>query len=152
MTNVKVQIKTLPHFEGLPLPEYATAQSACMDIYAAVNEPIVLQPLERKIIPTGMCIALPEGYELQIRSRSGNPIKTGMIIANGIGTIDADYRGELGVGVINVNKEPITIERGFKIAQIGVQQVYTIQWEQVSELNETARGAGGFGSTGTKAA
>jgi dUTP pyrophosphatase len=150
--SVKVQIKTLPHFEGLPLPTYATEQSACMDIYAAVMEPVVLQPLERKIIPTGMCIALPEGYELQIRSRSGNPIKIGMIIANGIGTIDADYRGELGVGVINVNKEPITIERGFKIAQVGVQPVYQIQWEQVSELNETARGAGGFGSTGTKAA
>lgn len=152
MNQVTVKIKTLPHFEGLPLPTYGSEEAACMDIYAAVTEDIVLQPLERKVIPTGISIALPQGYELQIRSRSGNPIKTGMIIANGIGTIDSDYRGELGVGVINVNKEPITIERGFKIAQIGVQPVYHIQWEQVSELNDTARGAGGFGSTGTKVA
>lgn len=150
--TVTVQIKKLPHFKNLPLPAYGTAQAACMDIYAALEEPVILQPLERKIIPTGICIALPEGYELQIRSRSGNPIKTGMIIANGIGTIDADYRGELGVGVINVNKEPITIEHGFKIAQVSVQPVYQIEWQEVSELNDTERGAGGFGSTGTKAA
>lgn len=150
--QLTVQIKTLPSYEGLPLPSYGSEQAACMDIYAAVAQPVVLQPLERAIIPTGICIALPDGYELQIRSRSGNPIKTGMIIANGIGTIDSDYRGELGVGVINVNKEPITIERGFKIAQVCVQPVYQIQWEQVSELSDTARGAGGFGSTGTKVA
>lgn len=152
MTDVMIQIKTLPHFQDLPLPTYGSEEAACMDIYAALAEPIVLQPLERKIIPTGISIALPKGYELQIRSRSGNPIKTGMIIANGIGTIDSDYRGELGVGVINVNKEPITIEHGFKIAQIGVQPVYQIKWEKVSELNETTRGTGGFGSTGTKVA
>lgn len=150
--SLTVQIKCLPHYDGLPLPAYATEQAACMDIYAAVSQPVILQPLERAIIPTGICIALPNGYELQIRSRSGNPIKTGMIIANGIGTIDADYRGELGVGIINVNKEPITIDHGFKIAQISIQPVYQIQWEQVSELDDTARGTGGFGSTGTKVA
>lgn len=150
--TINIQVKTLPNYNDLPLPAYATEQAACMDIYAAIQEPITLQPLERKIIPTGIAIALPEGYELQIRSRSGNPIKIGMIIANGIGTIDSDYRGELGVGVINVNKEPITLERGFKIAQICVQPVYQIQWEQVEELDDTARGTGGFGSTGTKVA
>jgi dUTP pyrophosphatase len=150
--NVSIQIKTLPHYEGLPLPSYGTDGAACMDIYAAIDTPITLQPLERKIIPTGFCLAIPDGYELQIRSRSGNPIKNGLIIANGIGTIDSDYRGELGVGIINTNKEPVTIERGFKIAQICVQPVYTIQWEKVEQLNDTARGSGGFGSTGNKAA
>jgi dUTP pyrophosphatase len=152
MSDVKVQIKTLPHYDGLPLPFYGSEEAACMDVYAAVTEDVVLQPLERKLIPTGICVALPKGYEMQVRSRSGNPLKMGMIIANGVGTVDSDYRGELGVGVINVNKEPITIERGHKIAQIGVQPVYQIQWEQVTELNDTARGAGGFGSTGHKAA
>ncbi len=152
MNKINVQLKTLPHHEGLPLPAYATEQAACMDIYAAVDAPIVMQPNDRKIIPTGLSVALPEGYELQVRSRSGNAIKLGLVIGNGIGTVDADYRGEIGVIVINASNEPITIERGFKIAQIAVQPVYTIQWQQVDELNDTARGAGGFGSTGTKAA
>lgn len=152
MSNVTIQLKTLPHYTGLPLPDYATTGSACMDIYAAIDAPITLQPLERKIIPTGLSMAIPQGFEIQIRSRSGNPIKNGLIIANGIGTIDSDYRGELGVGVINTNTEAVTIERGFKIAQIAVQPVYTIQWQEVSELDKTARGSGGFGSTGTKAA
>lgn len=152
MNNVTVQIKTLPHYEGLPLPGYATEGAACMDIYAAVDAPIVLQPLERKIIPAGFSVAIPEGYEIQVRSRSGNAIKSGLMIANGIGTIDSDYRGEMGVIVINANKEPVTIERGFKIAQICIQPVYQIKWEPVNELSDTARGAGGFGSTGTKAA
>jgi dUTP pyrophosphatase len=152
MNNVKVKVKTLPHYEGLPLPEYHTEEAACLDILAAVTEPVVLQHLERKLIPTGLCIALPKGYQLRMRSRSGNPIKTGFIIANGSGTIDSDYRGEMLVGIINLNKEPITIERGFKIAQAAVEPVYHIQWEKVSELDETARGAGGFGSTGTKVA
>lgn len=152
MNKVAIQIKTLPHYEGLPLPTYATEQAACMDVYAAIAEPITLQPLERKIIPAGFSIAIPEGYEVQVRSRSGNAIKSGLMIANGIGTIDSDYRGEMGVIIINANKEPVTIERGFKIAQISVQPVYQIQWEKVNELNDTARGAGGFGSTGTKAA
>jgi dUTP pyrophosphatase len=152
MRNVTIQIKKLPHYEGLPLPEYATEGAACMDVYAAINEPIILQPLERKVIPAGFSIAIPEGYEIQVRSRSGNPLKTGLMIANGIGTIDSDYRGEMGTIVINVSQEPITIERGFKIAQISVQPVYTIEWQEVETLNDTQRGSGAFGSTGTKAA
>lgn len=152
MKNVTIQIKTLEHHEGLPLPSYGSAEAACMDVYAAINEPVILQPLDRKVIPTGFCIGIPQGYEVQVRSRSGNPLKTGLMIANGIGTIDSDYRGELGIIVINANKEPVTIERGFKIAQICVQPIYQIQWEQVETLSETERGAGGFGSTGTKAA
>lgn len=150
--NVTVQIKTLPHYEGLPLPSYGTDGAACMDIYAAIDTPITLQPLERKIIPAGFSVAIPDGYEIQVRSRSGNAIKMGLMIANGIGTIDSDYRGEMGVIVINANPEAVTIERGFKMAQICIQPVYQIQWDKVDELNDTARGSGGFGSTGTKAA
>src|SRR5690606_36643604 len=143
--KVKVKVKTLPNYEGLPLPQYATDEAACVDIYAAVMEPVTLNHLDRKIIPTGLSMALPPGYQLRMRSRSGNPIKTGFIIANGSGTIDSDYRGEVGVGIINLNKEPITIERGTKIAQAAIEPVYQIEWEEVAELNETARGAGGFG-------
>lgn len=153
MSNqIKVKVKTLPNYEGLPLPEYATAEAACCDIYAAINEPIVLQPMERKIIPTGLSMALPPGWQFRMRSRSGNPIKTGFIIANGSGTIDSDYRGEVGVGIINLNKEPITIERGMKIAQAAIEPVYTIRWEEVDALDDTERGTGGFGSTGMKVA
>ena len=152
MTAIKVKVKTLPNYEGLPLPEYHSEEAACLDILAAVTEPVVLNHLDRKVIPTGLSMALPKGYQLRIRSRSGNPIKTGFIIANGSGTIDSDYRGELGVGIINLNKEPITIERGMKIAQAAIEPVYHIQWEQVDTLDETARGTGGFGSTGTKVA
>lgn len=153
MTNfINVKVKTLPNYEGLPLPEYATAEAACCDIYAAIHEPIVMQPLDRKIIPTGLCLELPQGYQFRMRSRSGNPIKNGFIIANGSGTIDSDYRGEVGVGLINLNKEPITIERGMKIAQAAIEPVWQIKWEQVEELSETERGAGGFGSTGQKVA
>mgnify|MGYP000278784699 CR=1 FL=1 len=152
MNKVTIKIKTLPHYEGLPLPSYATDQAACMDVYAAISEPVTLQSMERKIIPAGFSIAIPEGYEVQVRSRSGNAIKSGLMIANGIGTIDSDYRGEMGVIIINANKEPVVIERGFKIAQISVQPIHQIQWDQVAELDETARGTGGFGSTGTKAA
>lgn len=151
-TKIKVKVKTLPNYEGLPLPEYGSAEAACVDLYAAVTEPVVLQHLDRKIIPTGLTMALPTGYQFRIRSRSGNPIKTGFIIANGSGTVDSDYRGEIGVGIINLNKEPITIERGTKIAQAAIEPVYHIQWEKVDVLDETERGAGGFGSTGTKVA
>lgn len=150
--QIKVKVKTLPNYEGLPLPEYATVEAACCDIYAAVTEPVVLQQFERKIIPTGLSMELPQGWQFRIRSRSGNPIKNGFIIANGSGTIDSDYRGEVGVGIINLNKEPITIERGMKIAQAAIEPVYHIQWEQVEQLSETERGAGGFGSTGQKVA
>lgn len=152
MNKVNVKVKTLPNYKGLPLPQYATDEAACVDIYAAIEEPIVLQPLDRRIIPTGLCMAMPPGYQLRMRSRSGNPVKIGFIIANGSGTIDSDYRGEIGVGIINLNKEPITIERGTKIAQAAIEPVYQIQWEEVSELDETARGSGGFGSTGQKVA
>lgn len=153
MSNqIKVKVKTLPNYEGLPLPTYGSNEAACMDIYAAVTEPVTLNHLDRKIIPTGLSMALPKGWQFRMRSRSGNPIKTGFIIANGSGTIDSDYRGEVGVGIINLNKEPIVIERGMKIAQAAIEPVYTIEWEEVDVLDETERGSGGFGSTGMKVA
>jgi len=152
MNIIPVKVKTLPNYKDLPLPSYGTDEAACVDLYAAVDEPIVLNHLDRKIIPTGLSMALPKGYQFRIRSRSGNPIKNGFIIANGSGTVDSDYRGEIGVGIINLNKEPITIEHGMKIAQAAIEPVYHIQWEEVDALDETARGAGGFGSTGQKVA
>jgi dUTP pyrophosphatase len=152
MTTTKVQIKTMPHYEGLPLPEYATLHSAGMDLYAAIDENITLQPGERIAVPVGICLAIPEGYELQIRGRSGLAKKNGISMANGVGTIDADYRGEIHAIVINHGQEAFLIERGTRVAQCVLNKYEKIEWETVSELDETARGTGGFGSTGTKAA
>lgn len=152
MTLMKVKVKTLPHYDGLPLPEYGTAHAAGMDLHAAINDPITLQPLQRELIPVGLAMEIPEGYELQIRGRSGLARKNGIGLVNGIGTIDADYRGEIGVILINLSNEPFTIERGTRIAQGVFNKFEQIQWEPVAELSETARGAGGFGSTGTKVA
>jgi dUTP pyrophosphatase len=152
MNDIKVQIKTLPNYEGLPLPEYGTEHAAGMDLHAAIYEPITLQPLQRELIPAGISIAIPEGYELQIRGRSGMAKKHGIGLANGVGTIDADYRGEIGALIINLSNEAFTVERGMRIAQCVLNKFEKIQWEAVPELNETARGAGGFGSTGIKVA
>ena len=152
MTIMKVKVKTLPHYEGLPLPEYGTEHAAGMDLHAAINDPITLQPLQRELIPVGLAMEIPEGYELQIRGRSGLARKNGIGLVNGIGTIDADYRGEIGALIINLSNEPFTVERGMRIAQGIFNKFEKIQWEPVAELNETARGAGGFGSTGTKVA
>ncbi|CRH73882.1 deoxyuridine 5'-triphosphate nucleotidohydrolase [Chlamydia trachomatis] len=145
----KVQVKILnksPH----ELPAYGTEQSAGMDLRAWLQEPVTLQPLERRLIGTGVHIALPQGYECQIRPRSGLALKRGLTILNTPGTIDADYRGEIGVIVVNLSNEPQTIENGERICQMVVARHETVQWQAVTTLDETERGAGGFGHTGTR--
>ena len=131
-----------------PLPEYATLGSAGMDLRANIEAPIVLQSLERRIIPTGLFIELPIGYEAQIRPRSGLAFKKGVSIPNAPGTIDSDYRGEIGVIIVNLSTEAVTIEPGERIAQMVIAKYDQISWLQVDNLSETDRGAGGFGSTG----
>lgn len=145
---IKVKVKTLPNGEGLNLPEYATEHSAGMDLTAGIDEDITIAPLERKLIPTGIAIALPDGYEAQIRPRSGLALKNGITLANTPGTIDADYRGEIKVIMINLGQEEFTVSRGMRIAQMIIAPVTRIQWEQADDLNKTARSDGGFGSTG----
>lgn len=130
------------------LPEYKTALSAGMDLCANIEEVIVLQPLERKLIPTGLYIELPEGYEAQIRPRSGLALKEGLGILNSPGTIDADYRGEIGVILVNLSNNVISIQDGDRIGQMVINKVERIEWDAVKELDETERGAGGFGHTG----
>ncbi len=147
-----IALKQLPHAVDLALPAYATPQSAGMDLLAAVNEPVTLAPHEIKLIPTGLSIALPAGYEAQVRPRSGLALKSGVTVLNSPGTIDADYRGEVGVILINHSAQPFTIERGMRIAQMIIARHETVQWNIVEDLETTQRGAGGFGSTGTKVA
>jgi dUTP pyrophosphatase len=129
------------------LPEYQTTQAAGMDLHACIDEPVTLAPMERKMIPTGLAIALPVGYEAQIRARSGMSIKHGITMVNGIGTIDADYRGEIGVLVVNLGQESFTIEPDMRIAQMVITTYETAVWQLADELDETERGVGGFGST-----
>ncbi|MBE6334116.1 MAG: dUTP diphosphatase [Bacteroidales bacterium] len=133
-----------------PLPEYKTIQSAGMDLRANLTESIVLKPLERKLIPTGLFIALPDGYEAQIRPRSGLALKNGVTVLNTPGTIDADYRGEIGVILINLSDTDFTINHGDRICQMVIQKIEQPVMVEVSVLDETERGAGGFGHTGTK--
>ncbi len=149
MTTLTIPVVKLAHAADLPLPSYATEAAAAMDLLAAIPEPITLKSLERKIVPTGISIALPPGYEGQVRARSGLAAKHGISLVNGIGTIDADYRGEIGVLMINLSAEPVTIERGMRIAQFVIARHEVAVWHEVDSLPETARGAGGFGSTGT---
>ncbi|MGI6046574.1 MAG: dUTP diphosphatase [Petrimonas sp.] len=132
------------------LPEYATAFSAGMDLRANIEEPITLKPLQRSLIPTGIYIQLPEGYEAQIRPRSGLAVKYGISIVNSPGTIDADYRGEIRVILVNLSNEDFTINDGERICQMVIAQHARVEWKQVSDLDETERGAGGFGHTGKK--
>jgi len=132
------------------LPSYATVGSSGMDIRAFISEPLVLQPSERLLVPTGLFVEIPLGYEIQIRPRSGLAIKQGITCLNTPGTIDADYRGEIKVILINLSNEPQTILPGDRIAQMVVQKVEQVQWVAVDELNESERGSGGFGSTGSK--
>jgi len=132
-----------------PLPSYQTSQSAGMDLRANNPEPIVLKPLMRAIVPTGLFIELPEGYEAQIRPRSGLAAKKGVGLVNSPGTIDADYRGEIGVIVVNLSNEDFTVENGERIAQMVIAKHEVAIWDEVESLNESDRGAGGFGSTGT---
>lgn len=130
------------------LPSYATAQSAGMDLRASIDAPITLQPWERKLVPTGLRIALPDGYEAQVRPRSGLALKKGIAVLNSPGTIDADYRGEIGVILINLSNEPFEILDGDRIAQMVISRYEQAEWEQVTILDETERGEGGFGHTG----
>lgn len=131
-----------------PLPEYATPGSSGMDLRAFLPEPVVLAPMERALIPTGLFMELPENTEAQVRPRSGLAIKQGITCLNSPGTVDADYRGELKVILINLSSEPQTIHSGDRIAQMVIQQVEKISWQPVNSLEESVRGAGGFGSTG----
>jgi len=135
---------------GQPLPTYATAQSAGMDLRANISEPIVLKPLERKLVPTGLFIALPKGYEAQVRPRSGLALKKGITVLNTPGTIDADYRGEIGVILINLSSEDFVIENGERIAQMVIAKHETAEFLTVDVLDDTERNDGGFGHTGNK--
>ncbi|MDJ1407783.1 MAG: dUTP diphosphatase [Candidatus Midichloria sp.] len=150
MSNFLVSIKKLEHYKELPLPSYATIDSAGMDLMAAIseNESVELSTRQRKLIPTGIAIALPKGFEAQIRPRSGLAINSGITITNAPGTIDADYRGEIFVSLINLSEETFQITRGMRIAQMIVARYERINWNLMESLDETARGAGGFGFTG----
>jgi dUTP pyrophosphatase len=133
-----------------PLPAYATEQSAGMDLRANIEEPITLRPMERRLVPTGLYIALPPGYEAQVRPRSGLALKHGITVLNAPGTIDADYRGEVGVLLVNLSAEPFVVNDGERIAQIVIARHETAEFEPVDELDATERGAGGYGHTGVK--
>jgi dUTP pyrophosphatase len=148
--NPTVPIVRLPHGADLPLPAYETAQAAGMDLRAAVpeDEPLVLRPGSRFPVPTGLAFALPPGFEGQVRPRSGLAFKSGVTCLNTPGTVDADYRGEVKVILINLGEEDVTIRRGDRIAQLIVAPVVQAQWAEVESLDETVRGSGGFGSTG----
>lgn len=143
MIHIKVR-NTSPH----DLPSYATPSSAGMDLRANLTEAVILQPLERRLIPTGLFFEIPEGYEVQIRPRSGLAFKHGITVLNSPGTIDADYRGEIGVLLVNLSQEPFTIENGERIAQMVVAAYTQAGWTEATTLTETERGTGGFGSTG----
>ncbi len=131
-----------------PCPAYATPLSAGVDLRANLSEPLVLEPLQRALVPTGLYIALPPGYEAQVRPRSGLAIKHGITVLNSPGTIDADYRGELRTILVNLSREPFRIEPGERIAQMVIARHEQVEWEETDSLDETLRGAGGFGSTG----
>ncbi len=148
MNNVDVRIRRLPHGADLPLPAYATPGAAGMDLLAAVEKPVTIPPAGRVLIPTGIAIALPDGFELQIRPRSGLALKHGITLPNTPGTIDEDYRGEIQVIMLNASDEHFTITRGMRIAQAVLAPVVRAVWAEVAALDETSRGAGGFGSTG----
>ena len=150
MKTITVSIQTLRHYQGLPLPTYATPGSAGMDLLAAIDTPILIQPMERRLIPTGIAIALPEHYEAQIRPRSGLAIKHGITLLNTPGTIDADYRGEIKVIVINLGQEAFCIERGMRIAQMVFAETTQGEWLPQISLTETERGSGGFGHSGLR--
>ncbi|MDR0555977.1 MAG: dUTP diphosphatase [Holosporaceae bacterium] len=147
---MKVNILQLPHAEGIPLPSYATPESAGMDLRAAVNETVVLQPSCRVLIPTGVVLAIPSGYNGEIRSRSGLANEYGVVVLNSPGTVDSDYRGEVKVVLVNMSKENFGIERGMRIAQLVIQKCEKIDWNVVDSLDETVRATGGYGSTGVR--
>lgn len=150
MQDTIVKIQKLPHGEGLELPFYATAQAAGADLRAAVSEDVIIKPGEHVLIKTGFTMALADGFEAQIRPRSGLAYKHGITVLNAPGTIDADYRGEVGVILINLSKEPFVVTRGERIAQMIVAPFVQASFSEVAELSETVRGEGGFGSSGRK--
>jgi dUTP pyrophosphatase len=149
---ISIAIQRLPHAEDLPLPAYGSAQAAGMDLCAAVDADIILAPGKRVLVPTGIAIALPEGYEAQVRMRSGLAVKNGLTLLNGPGTVDADYRGEIKVILANMGEESFVITRGLRIAQLVIAAYTKAQWQEVASLEtdaySTQRGSGGFGSTG----
>ncbi|HEU0117062.1 MAG TPA: dUTP diphosphatase [Alphaproteobacteria bacterium] len=151
MKKLSVSVTTLPHAEGLNLPAYATSHSAGMDLCAAVANDVVIEPGKRALIPTGLSMAIPEGYEAQVRPRSGLALKNGITVLNSPGTIDADYRGEVQVILANLGTEAFTITRGMRVAQMIIAAYERIEWNEVAELPSSERGVGGFGSTGLKA-
>jgi dUTP pyrophosphatase len=150
--SVPVRIRRLAHSAGLDLPTYATAGAAGMDLVAAVAADVTIAPGGRALIPTGLAIALPAGHELQVRPRSGLALKNGIMLANSPGTIDEDYRGEIGVIMLNAGDHPFVVSRGMRIAQAVLAPVVRAAWHEVETLDDTARGAGGFGSTGVSTA
>lgn len=149
-TSPEIAVKVLPHGEGLPLPAYATEHAAGMDLRAAVpqDEPLTLRPGDRHAVPTGLAIAIPPGFEGQVRPRSGLALRHGVTTLNSPGTVDADYRGEVRVILINHGAEAFVVRRGERIAQLLISPVSQATWREVGELDDTARGEGGFGSTG----
>ena len=144
-----LRIKRLPHSTGLPLPSYQTEGSAGLDLRAAIKEDLVLEPLQRTVIPTGLSVAIPVGFEGQVRPRSGLAFRHGLTVTNAPGTIDSDYRGELKVLLINLGSESVTIFRGMRCAQLVITPVHQAPILEVEDLDVTSRGEGGFGSTGT---
>ncbi len=146
--NIRVAISRLPHGQDIDLPEYQSQHAAGMDIHAAVQTDTVIKPGQIALVPTGFAIALPTGYEAQVRPRSGLAVKHGISIPNAPGTIDADYRGEIKVALINLSQETFTITRNMRIAQLIIAPVSRAHWDEVVALTETLRGAGGFGHTG----
>ena len=146
--TVQIAVRRLPHNADLPLPAYATAGAAGMDLLAAVTTPVTIAPGQRALIPTGLAIALPPGYELQIRPRSGLALRHGIVLPNSPGTIDEDYRGEIQVILLNTGDAPFVVERGARIAQAVLAPVTRARWHEVASLDATERDAGGFGSTG----
>jgi len=147
-SSIRVAVQRLPHGAGLALPRYETEGAAGMDLLAAIEVPVTIAPGQRALIPTGFRIALPEGYELQVRPRSGLALKHGITLPNSPGTIDGDYRGEVSVIILNTGEMSFEITRGMRIAQAVLAPVVRAAWEEVEDLDETKRGAGGFGSTG----
>lgn len=148
--NLLIDVQQLAHGKDLPLPRYGTNCSAGMDLYAAIDEDVILNPGDIKLIPAGIAIALPIGFEAQVRSRSGLSLKHGVIVLNAPGTIDADYRGEIMGIMANLGQDPFTVTRGLRFAQMVVARHEHVGWNIVTSLDATARGSGGFGSTGLK--
>jgi len=146
--NPRIQLQRLPHGKGIEFPHYATELAAGADLRAAVEETVTIEPGQTRLIPTGLAMALPEGYEAQIRPRSGLALKHGITVLNTPGTIDADYRGEVGIILINHSNAPFAIERGERIAQMVIAPFVQARFEEAESLSDTARGSGGFGSSG----